>query len=66
MRDLIGYEPDRSFCPADPAYDFGCARNIGRARPAGRDPVARPALAPLELRAKVDFLDAKDERPASA
>jgi vitamin B12 transporter len=32
VRDLIGYEPDRSYCPASPDYDFGCARNIGRAR----------------------------------
>ncbi|MFO1330724.1 MAG: TonB-dependent receptor, partial [Rubrivivax sp.] len=32
VRDLIGYEPDRSFCPGGFAYDFGCARNTGRAR----------------------------------
>ena len=40
VSDLIGYESDRSFCPADPAYAFGCARNVNQRPPAGRDAVA--------------------------
>ena len=61
MRDLIGFEPDRSFCPADPAYDFGCARNIGRARLQGASLAAAHRWSRWSLRATVDFLDATDE-----
>jgi vitamin B12 transporter len=61
VRDLIGFEPDRSFCPADPSYDFGCARNIGRARLQGASLAAAQRLGAWNLRATVDFLDATDE-----
>jgi vitamin B12 transporter len=64
VRDLIGYEADRSFCPADPAYDFGCARNINRARLQGLTLALGDELAlaggTLALKASLDVLDAKD------
>jgi vitamin B12 transporter len=61
VRNLIGYEPDRSFCPADPAYDFGCARNIGKARLQGATLSAGQRWGSFSLRGTIDFLDAKDE-----
>jgi len=61
VRDLIGFESDRSFCPADPAYDFGCARNIGRARLQGASLAAAHRLGAWTLRANLELLDAKDE-----
>lgn len=64
VRQLIGYEGDRSFCPADPAYDFGCARNINRARLQGMTLAVGDELAlaggSLALKASLDLLDAKD------
>lgn len=61
VRDLIAYEGDRSFCPADPAYDFGCARNINRAQLDGSTLSGRQAFGALTLRAQLDFLTARDE-----
>mgnify|MGYP002380942990 FL=1 len=60
VRDLIGYEPDRSFCPAASSYDFGCARNIGRARLQGATLAAGTQWGALSLRGTADFLDATD------
>ena len=60
VRNLIGYEPDRKFCPAGFAYDFGCARNIGRARLQGASLNGDTLLGAWRFRAVVDFLDAKD------
>ncbi len=65
VRELIGYEADRSFCPADPAYDFGCARNIARARLFGASLGARHRIAAfsggdLDISASLDLLDATD------
>ncbi|MEO6361874.1 MAG: TonB-dependent receptor [Caldimonas sp.] len=60
VRDLIGYQPDRSFCPADPAYDFGCAGNIARARLQGVTLAAAQRWGALAVRGTLDFLDAKD------
>ena len=60
VRDLIGYQPDRSFCPADPAYDFGCASNVSSARLQGATLTAAQRLGDFGLRATLDFLDAKD------
>jgi len=60
VRDLIGYEPDRARCPADPAYDFGCAANVSSARLAGATFTAAQRLGDFGLRAALDFLDAKD------
>ncbi|MDH5540551.1 MAG: TonB-dependent receptor, partial [Rhizobacter sp.] len=60
VRELIAYEPDRSFCPADPAYDFGCARNINRARLQGATLSAARRVGEFGLRLTWDLLDAKD------
>lgn len=62
VRQLINYEPDRSFCPADPSYDFGCARNVDRARLQGATLSASHRLGDLALRGTVDLLSAKDSR----
>jgi vitamin B12 transporter len=60
VRDLIGYEADRSLCPADPSYDFGCARNTSRARLTGATLSAVQRFGDIGLRATLDFLDAID------
>ena len=60
VRDRIAFEPDRSFCPADPAYNFGCARNIGRARLQGATFAAAHQFGALSARANLDLLDATD------
>lgn len=60
VRDLIGYEPDRSVCPPGPAYDYGCARNIGRARLQGATLAGGAQWGALSLRGTADFLDATD------
>ncbi len=62
MRDLIGYESDRRFCPIAPAYNFGCARNIERATLQGVHLSASQRLGALQLRAAVDLLDATNDR----
>ena len=60
VRDLIGYEPDRSHCPADPAYDFGCAANVSRARLQGASLAGAHRLGALALKARLDLLQARD------
>ena len=60
VRDLIGYQPDRSFCPAGADYDFGCAGNVSRARLSGASFAGGQRWAGFSLRATVDLLDAKD------
>ncbi len=62
VHDLIGYESDRTRCPADPAYDFGCARNINRARLEGATLSVTHSAGPWELRSTLDALEARDER----
>jgi vitamin B12 transporter len=59
-RDLIAYESSRTACPADPAYDFGCAANIGRARLQGLSLQGGLQSGAWRGRAVVDFVDAKD------
>lgn len=61
LRDLIAYEADRSYCPAGAAYDYGCARNVNRARLTGLTLVGQQQFGQVTLRGTVDFLDAKDE-----
>lgn len=61
LRDLIAFEGDRTFCPADPAFDFGCARNVNRARLQGATLVASQRWSNLSLSGTLDFLDARDE-----
>lgn len=59
-RNLIVFEPDPTFCPADPAYSFGCARNIGRARMQGATLSGSTKFGGLLISATADVLDAKD------
>ncbi len=60
VRDLIGYEADRTLCPADPAYDFGCAANVSRALLQGATLTAAQRFGDIGLRATLDLLDARD------
>ena len=60
VRDLIAYESDKTFCPADPAYQYGCARNIGRARLQGATFSGAQGFGAFRVSGTVDFLDAKD------
>jgi vitamin B12 transporter len=62
VRDLIGFESRRAFCPAAAAYDFGCARNTNRARLQGATLTAAHRIGALSLRGTVDLLDATDQR----
>jgi vitamin B12 transporter len=58
--DLIGYEADRSLCPSDPAYTYGCARNVARARLQGATLAATQRSGALTLKGSLDLLDATD------
>ena len=60
VRELIGYEADRSHCPPGFEYDFGCARNIGRARLQGATLSGGTRWGAWGVRATIDFLDAKN------
>lgn len=60
LRDMIAYESDRSLCPSDPAYSFGCARNVQAARLQGATLAASTVWAQWQLRATIDWVDAKD------
>ena len=62
VRDLIGFEPDRSFCPADSGLRLRLRRATSAARGCkARRSAATAALARAStLRASVDFLDAQD------
>ncbi|WP_374568803.1 TonB-dependent receptor domain-containing protein [Ideonella sp.] len=60
MRDLIGYQPDAAQCPDDPAYMFGCAANVARARLQGFSFNGGAQWGDWQFRAQLDFVDAKD------
>ena len=60
VSELIVFEPDRSFCPPDPAYDFGCARNVARAHIVGVTLDGTWKRGAFDLHAAIDFLDAHD------
>ncbi|MDZ7590941.1 MAG: TonB-dependent receptor [Rubrivivax sp.] len=60
VSDLIAYEPDRSRCPADPAYDFGCAANVNSATLQGATLGAAYRTGAVVLKAQYDYLDASD------
>jgi vitamin B12 transporter len=62
VSDLIGYQPDPSACPADPAYNFGCADNVSQARLQGATLAAFHRWGALSARATLDLLDARDLR----
>jgi vitamin B12 transporter len=61
VSDLIAYEPDRSRCPADPAYDFGCAANVNRATLQGVTLGAAYRAGAVVMKAQYDYLDASDD-----
>ncbi len=61
VRDLIGYQSDRAFCPPDPGYDFGCAGNIARATLQGASVGGSQKFGALSLRGQIDLVDAKDD-----
>ena len=60
VRDLIVYQPDRTFCPPDPAFDFGCSGNVGRARLQGATFAASQRWRGFDAHLGVDLLDARD------
>lgn len=62
IRDLIVYEPDRAFCPPQPEYNFGCARNVARARLKGASLSAQGVQGVWHWGAGVELLDATDAR----
>ena len=53
--------PIATLCPPDPAYAFGCARNVDRATLQGATLTAAHRSGPLALRASIDFLDARND-----
>lgn len=61
VKGLIGYEPDATLCPADPAYAYGCARNISRATLQGASLSGQRQMGALGLKARLEFVDAKDD-----
>lgn len=62
VRGLIAFEPDRRHCPPAPDYDFGCARNVGRARLQGASLGGGARLGAWSLRGVVEVIDATDEQ----
>ncbi|MBL8290005.1 MAG: TonB-dependent receptor [Rubrivivax sp.] len=61
QRDLIGFEPDPTRCPAGAAYAFGCAANVQSARLQGASLDGRLAWAGGGTAgARYEWLDAKD------
>jgi vitamin B12 transporter len=65
VRDLIGFQEvefggDRSVCPPDPMYDYGCAANISRARLQGLTLNGGAQWRDWQFRALADFVDAKN------
>ena len=60
VRDLIGYQADRSFCPPASVYDFGCAGNVSRAALQGATLTAAQRVGDFGLRGTMDFLNARN------
>jgi vitamin B12 transporter len=60
VRDMIGFEADNTLCPSGPAYFYGCARNIGRARLQGATFSGSQRWGALQVSGTIDVLDAKD------
>jgi vitamin B12 transporter len=61
VSDKIAPESDVALCPADPAYAYGCARNIASATLQGVSLSAQRQLGPLGLKARLEYADAKDD-----
>jgi vitamin B12 transporter len=60
VTNLIGYESNASQCPVDLAYQYGCARNIGRAQLQGATLSGAHQIGAWRVSATLDALDAKD------
>jgi len=61
VRNMIVFEPDRvTYCPVAPEYDFGCARNVGRATLEGASLAAQGTQGPWRWAAGAEFLEARD------
>ena len=60
VRDQIGYQPDRTFCPPALVYNFGCAGNVSRAALKGATFTAAQRFGAFGARGSLDFLDAKN------
>ena len=60
VRNLIGYDPDLNGTDCPSGY-FGCAANVSRATLQGATLTGAQRWGGLNLRATVDFLDAKDD-----
>ena len=60
VHDMIGYEPDKTMCPPDISYQFGCARNISRARLQGATISGSHRWGAFHISGTFDLLDAKD------
>ena len=60
VRDMIGYEVDNTLCPPTPAFQYGCARNIGHAQLQGATLSGSQTWGALRVSGTVDVLDAKD------
>ncbi len=58
VRDLIGFEPDPTACPA--GYPFGCAANVSQARLRGTSLSAQGVSSAWRWRVGAEFLDAKN------
>ncbi len=58
--DLVAYEPDAARCPASPAYAFGCAANVAKARLSGTTLAAAHTAGAWQWRAQLDALRAHD------
>ncbi len=58
--DLVAYEPDATRCPPDPAYAFGCAANVAKARLSGTTVSASQRAGAWQWRAQLDALKARD------
>lgn len=58
--DLVAYEPDATRCPPDPAYAFGCAANVAKARLSGTTLAASHRAGAWQWRAQLDALRARD------
>jgi len=61
VRDLIGYQPDPTGCPPDPAYTFGCAGNTQRATLQGASLSGQRRIGEWNWRVNAEFLDARDD-----
>jgi vitamin B12 transporter len=59
--DLIGYEADATRCPNDPAYAYGCARNIAQATLQGASLALQHQQGALGLKARLEFVKARDD-----